>query len=110
MFCQCMTRCYAHEQDPGMAPRCQSLVTYVHSSSVLLPCPGAIRTGTARIAPSCGLSLQYSSSPSLLVRPIPDADSTTLPLYPVGTGSSAIRPSIAPNRRRFRCPSASSSQ
>src|ERR1019366_3360243 len=30
--------------------------------------------------------------------------------YPVGIGSSAIRPSIAPNRRRVRCPSASSSQ
>ena len=39
MFCQCMMRCYGHEQDPGMALRCQSLVTYVHSSSVLLPCP-----------------------------------------------------------------------
>jgi hypothetical protein len=50
--------------------------------------------------------LQYSSSPSLLVRPIPDADSTTLPLYPVGIGNSAIRPSIAPNRRLLRCPSA----
>src|ERR1039457_5325717 len=53
--------------------------------------------------PILALSLQYSSSPSLLVRPIPDADSTTLPLYPVGTGSSAIRPNIAPNRRRVRC-------
>lgn len=25
MFCQGMTRCYAHEQAPGMALRCQSL-------------------------------------------------------------------------------------
>jgi hypothetical protein len=31
-------------------------------------------------------------------------------LYPVGAGSSAIRPSIDPNRRRVRCPSASKSQ
>src|ERR1019366_5192914 len=30
-----------------------------------------------------------------------------LSTYPVGIGSSAIRPSMAPNRRRFRCPSAS---
>jgi hypothetical protein len=52
----------------------------------------AIRTGTARIAPSCALFLQYSSSPSLLVRPTSDADSTTLSLYPVGTASRAIRP------------------
>jgi hypothetical protein len=27
-------------------------------------------------------------------------------IYPVGTGSRAIRPSIAPNRRRVRCPCA----
>lgn len=30
-------------------------------------------------------------------------------LYPLGTGSSTIRPSIAANRCRFRCPSARSS-
>jgi len=39
----------------------------------------------------------------------PDPGLTSI-RYPVGTGSSAIRPSMAPNRRRFRCPSASSSQ
>src|SRR5712692_3521931 len=33
-----------------------------------------------------------------------------LSFYPVGTGSSEIRSSVAPNRRRVRCPSASSSQ
>jgi hypothetical protein len=32
------------------------------------------------------------------------------PFYSVGTGSSEIRSSIAPNRRRSRCPSAKSSQ
>jgi len=37
------------------------------------------------------------------------ADLATV-IYPVGTGRSVIRSSIAPNRRRFRCPSASSSQ
>ena len=45
-----------------------------------------------------------------LVRPISDADSTSLSLYPAGTGSRAIRPSIAANRRRFRCPSTRRSQ
>lgn len=35
MSCHVMMRCYAHEQDSGMAPRCQSVVTYVHCSSGL---------------------------------------------------------------------------
>jgi len=30
MFCQLMTRCYAHAPDLALALRCQSLVTYVH--------------------------------------------------------------------------------
>ncbi len=37
MFCQLMKRCYVHEQAPALALRCQSVVTYVHSASVLSP-------------------------------------------------------------------------
>ena len=33
MSCHVMMRGYAHEQDFGMALRCQSEVTYVHCSS-----------------------------------------------------------------------------
>src|SRR5208283_5879609 len=59
--------------------------------------------------PICGLLLQHLSSPQPGYRRIPLLTGPRS-TYPVGIGSSAIRPSIAPNRRRVRCPSASSSQ
>ena len=59
--------------------------------------------------PHLSLLLQHLSLRQPVYRriPLPTGPRST---YPVGIGSSAIRPSIALNRRRFRCPSASSSQ
>jgi hypothetical protein len=66
--------------------------------------PGGPPSAPARRGrPSLRPVFAYPSSPGPPLGPISDADSTTLPLYPVGTGSSAIRASIAPNRLRFRC-------
>src|SRR5258708_7502338 len=60
-----------------------------------------LRTNIAEIAPFCDVLLQPSRPAS--GKTDSDADWTTLPcLYPAGTGSNAIRPRIAPNRRRFR--------
>jgi hypothetical protein len=39
MFCQLITRCYAPEQHPGMALRCQSSVTYVQFCACPLAMP-----------------------------------------------------------------------
>jgi hypothetical protein len=52
------------------------------------------------------------SSPLLQQRSLPQPRCSQIPggapaLYPVRSDCGAIRPSIAPNRRRFRCPSAS---
>ena len=97
MFCQCMTRCYAQEQDPGMAPRCQSLVTYVHSSSVLLAMPGMtlVRLGihSLRLFGEPAPDLRFTCRAS--ITPPAQVPETEIP----------IRRSTSPNedrRARFR--------
>ena len=66
------------------------------------------RTRTAEISP---FAAHFATPflPRIRCRQIFAADLTTI-LYPVGTCSNAIRPSIAPNRRRVRWLSASKSQ
>ena len=96
-----------------MSPLCAHLACSRHCETIFhwgIPGGLAIRTGMAGIAPFCALFCNTPPCPLPLVRPISDADSTTLSLYPISTGSSAIRPSIARNFCRFRCPSAKSNQ
>ena len=56
--------------------------------------------------PHLCILLRHLSLPQLAYRRIP-LPTRPLSTYPVVIGNSAIRPSIAPNRRRVRCPSAS---
>src|SRR5580704_681851 len=81
-----------------------SKASFIGSTPDGLPSP----PGQHKIAPF----VAYFRNPSPYPNPAVDRFRCCLghQLYPVRSGSTAMRPTIAPNRRRFRCPSASRSQ
>jgi hypothetical protein len=96
---------FKHGADCTPIPPVRDIVKQFPSGA---PQRSEFRTSTAEIA-------RYSATFATLLLAEPFVDrfrclSGPPPIYPVGIGKSAIRPSIAPNRSRVRCPSASSNQ